>query len=340
MTMKTTNNILVAVVSVLAFSTVICGGESSPSRRIPEGALIPEFQAVDITGKPFACTRSSGKTLILAFLSSQQKNSQKAVEDIFRVLSSIPPDRLTSLQVAFVLQNVDNKEFIASIQKETPSIVHVLDDDQYNIWGKFGVIATPTILISNSQGKVLCVKPGHTYDFAQVVKSRLFQALEIPYDVNPNDTPTVRTVANSTMSARAKRHLQMAKLLSRKSKVSSAIEQAQIAYEIDPNSPEVALDLGELLCRAGQAQKAIKLVSSLSSQSDRDKARINLIMGWAKRQLGQLKEAEKYLLEGIQQDPMLPRLYFELGRIYQKRNDSENAMQAYFQALQLIYREE
>ncbi|MEE8307807.1 MAG: tetratricopeptide repeat protein, partial [Gammaproteobacteria bacterium] len=178
------------------------------------------------------------------------------------------------------------------------------------------------------------------YNFAQVVKSRLFQALEIPYDVSPNDTPTVRIVANSTMSAKAKRHLQMAKLLSRKGRVSSAIKQAQMAYEIDPNSPEVALELGELLCRAGQAQKAIKLVSSLSGQSSRDKARINLIMGWAKRQLDELKEAEKHLLEGIQQDPRLPRLYFELGRIYQKRNDSENAMQVYFQALQLIYREE
>jgi tetratricopeptide (TPR) repeat protein len=295
--MKTTNNIAVAMVGVLAFSTVICGSESTPARRIPEGAIIPEFKAVDITGKPFACTRSSDKALILAFLSPKQKNSKKAVEDIFRVLSGIPSDRLTSLQVAFILQNVDDKEFVASIQKETPSAVHILDDDQYNIWGKFGVIATPTILISNPKGKLLCVKPGHTYDFAHVVKSRLFQALGIPYDVRPDDTPTVRTVANSTLSAKAKRHLQMAKLLSRKSKVSLAVEQAQMAYEIDPNSPEVALDLGELLCRAGQAQKALKLVSSLSSQSDRDKARINLIMGWAKRQLNQPEEAEKHLLE-------------------------------------------
>lgn len=63
-------------------------------------------------------------------------------------------------------------------------------------------------------------------------------------------------------------------------------------------------------------------------------------MGWAKRQLDQLEEAEKHLLEGIHQDPMSPRLYFELGRIYQQRNNSEKAMQAYFQALQLIYREE
>ena len=329
-----------AVVTVLAFSTVICSGISTSPRRIPEGALTPEFYAVDTTGKPFAWTRSSGKVLILAFLSSQQKRSQEAVEDIFRALSSIPPDRLTSLQVAFVMQNVDNREFIASIQKEAPSVVHILGDDRYHIWGKFGVIATPTVLISDPQGTVLCVKPGHAYDFAPVVKSRLFQALDIPYDVSPNDASIVRTVANSTMSAKAKRHLQMAKLLSRKGRVSSAIKQAQMAYEIDPNSAEVAVELGDLLCQTGQAQEAIKLVSSLPGQSNRDKARINLVMGRAKRQLDQLEEAEKFLQEGIKQDPTSPRLRFELGRIYQQRNDSERAMQAYFRALRLIYRED
>jgi Tfp pilus assembly protein PilF len=142
------------------------------------------------------------------------------------------------------------------------------------------------------------------------------------------------------MSAKAKRHLQMAELLSRKGRVSSAIEQAQMAYEIDPNSEKVAVELGNLLCQDGQAQEAVNLVSSLSGQGNQDKAKINLVMGWAKRQLDQLEEAEIFLQEGIRQDPNSPRLRFELGRIYQKRNNSEGAMQAYFRALLLIYRED
>jgi len=329
-----------AAVVVLIFSTVISEGVSTPPRRIPEGALVPEFSAVDTTGKPFVCRRSSGQVLILAFLSSEKKRSLEAVEDIFGALSSIPPERLTSLEIAFIMQNVDNRQFIESIQEKAPTVVHILDDDQYDIWGKLGVIATPTVLICDRGGKVLCVKPGHAYDFAPVVKSRLFQALEIPYDDGADKAATVRTVANSTVSARAKRHLQMAQLLARKDKISSAIEQAQMAYEIDPNSPKVALELGELLCRAGQAQKAIKLVSSVAAQNNRDKARVNLALGWANRQIGKLEKAEEFLQQGIGQDPTLPRLYFELGRIYQQRKDSEKAMQAYFRALQLIYQED
>jgi tetratricopeptide (TPR) repeat protein len=346
MTMETTRNIVVAVTVVLALSTAICEGEATSPRRIPEGVLTPEFSAVDTLGQPFAYTRSSGKVLVLTFLSSQQERSLEAVKDVLGVLSCIPEEKLTSLQVAFVMQNVDNREFTASIQEEAPCAVHILADDQYHIWGTFGIIATPTVLISDRQGTVLCVKPGLAYDVVPVVKSRLFQALELHSDISPEDASTVRTVANSSVSAKAKRHLKTARLLMEKDRVSSAIEQAQLAYEIDPNSEEVAVELAEFLYRAGrtgrvgQAQKVIMLVSEVSGQKPRDKARINLLLGWANRELGKLEVAEELLQKGITQDPTSPRLFFELGRIYQAYNDSERAMQAYFRALQLIYREE
>ena len=346
MTMETTRNSVVAVVIVLALSSGIRGGEQTSPRRIPEGVLTPEFSAVDTTGQPFTYTRSSGKVLILAFLSSQQERSLEAVEDMYGVLSGIPEEKLTSLQVAFVMQDVNNGEFIESIQTGAPCAVQILADDQYHIWGKFGIIATPTVLISDHQGTVLCVKPGLAYDVVPVVKSRLFQALELPCDISFEEASVVRTVSNSTLSAKAKRHLKTARLLMKKGRVSSAIEQAQMAYEIDPNSEEVAVDLAELLYQAGrtgrvgQAQKVIMLVNEVSGPKPRDKARINLLLGWANRELGKLEEAERLLKKGITQDPTSPRLFFELGRIYQTRDDSQQAMQAYFQALKLIYREE
>jgi Tfp pilus assembly protein PilF len=338
--METTRSIVLTAAVWLLLSSAISEGVSTPPRRIREGALVPEFSAIDTTGKPFVCKRSSGKAMVLAFVSPEKKRSQEAVEDICGALSSIPPERLASVQIAFVMQNVDNNQFIESIQKGAPTAVHVLDDDQYDIWGKLGVIATPTVVICDSGGKVLCVRPGHAYDFAPVIKSSLFKALEIPYRANGRDTAAVRTVANSTESARAKRHLQMAKLLSSKNKISSAIDQAQMAYEIDPNSPEVVLELAELLCRAGQTQKAIDLVSAAAVEDNRDKARVNLALGWANRQLGKLDKAREFLQQGISQDPTLPRLHFELGRIYQQRKDSERAMQAYFRALKLLYQED
>ena len=56
--------------------------------------------------------------------------------------------------------------------------------------------------------------------------------------------------------------------------------------------------------------------------------------------MGKLEEAEAFLQEGIHQDSTSPRLYFELGRVYQQRKDCEKAMEAYFRALQLLYQED
>lgn len=335
--MKTIGNIV--LLAALLFSTGLSRAAVSSARRIAEGASTPEFSTVDIAGKPFAYKRSSAKVLMLAFLSSEQKRSKEAVEDIYKTLSAIPADKRPILQIAFVMQNVDNEASIASLQKDAPCPLQVIADDKYKIWGTFGVIATPTVLISNRQGKVLCVKPGHAYDFAPVIKSRLFQALGLPHDVSPEKASSVRTVANSTVSAKAKRHLQMAKLLLRKGRIDSALEQARMAREIDPDSPGVAIELGELLCQAGQSQKAIELVSDQSTRSKLDKARVNLVLGWAHRQLNLLDKAERFLQEGIKQNPKSPRLHYELGRIYQARNESEKAMQAYAQALRLVYPE-
>jgi tetratricopeptide (TPR) repeat protein len=337
--MKTPRNIIVVALTVLIVSTVTWGDVSPAQRRIAVGATTPHFSVVDTTGALFTYAPSSGKVLLLTFLSSPQERSQKAVEDILDVLSGVPADKRADLQVALVMEHAHDREWVRSIQKEIAPGIQILIDKHYTLWGKFGVIATPTVLISDARGKVCCAKAGQAYDVAPVIKSQLYQALKIPCAISAEGASTVHIAANGGISARAKRHLEMAKMLLEKDRISSAIEQAQMAFEIDPSSTGVALELGELLCRAGQSQKAIKLVRHLSSHSEQGKARINLTLGWANRQLGKLDQAEAFLQDGVKQDPTSPRLYFELGRIYQSRNDAEQAMTAYARALQLIYRE-
>ena len=109
--MKVLRKIVMVGVIVLALSTMIYGVVSSSGRRIKQGSTMPEFSTVDITGKLFTYNRSHNSALMLVFLSPQQKRSQKAVEDILNVLAVIPGDKIGLLKVAFVMQNIDNKNF-------------------------------------------------------------------------------------------------------------------------------------------------------------------------------------------------------------------------------------
>ena len=62
-----------------------------------------------------------------------------------------------------------------------------------------------------------------------------------------------------------------------------------------PESIDVKLRIGELYCKAGQNEAAIKSLSGVEVKSNSDQARFDLVNGWAKRQMGQLDEAERSL---------------------------------------------
>ena len=213
----------------------------------------------------------------------------------------------------------------------------VLPDPEYKIWGKFGVIATPTVVISDTDGKVLWVEAGYGYDFAPVVRARLYQALGLEDASQAEQAGQVKTVANNTVSARAKRHLRMAELLKKKGRTKSAIREIEKARLLDPNSVPIALEVGWMCCEVGDAAAAIKAVGKVKGANRLEKSKLALVMGWAHRLSGDLDTAQKHLLEAIDNDPRLDRAYFELGRVYHEKKDFENAAKAYFKALSGIY---
>ena len=131
----------------------------------------------------------------------------------------------------------------------------------------------------------------------------------------------------------------MAKMLEQKGRLESAIVEIQKAIEMDPGSAEATLELGELFCRAGRNKAALDITESLRVTSRLDKSRLLLISGWAKRQMGELDAAEKLLLEATTLDPKSTRALFELGKIYQSRQEIDKAMKSYHKALTVIFNE-
>ena len=66
---------------------------------------------------------------------------------------------------------------------------------------------------------------------------------------------------------------------------------------------------------------------------------LNLVSGWANRQLNNLEEAEKFLLEAVKLNPKSARSFYELGKTYEARGDIEKAATAYRKALAKIFNE-
>ena len=261
--------------------------------------------------------------------------------DIKRIMSKLK-NHAKRLRVLVAVDDPNNHTFDSSdpnsLGPNEPGIViSVVVDKDRKLWGKFGIIATPTVIISDTNDTVLWIKAGHGYDFAPVVQARLNQALGIEQRIDPNEAGRVKTVTNTTTGARIKRHLQMAKILRGKGRIESAISQMKKARELDPNSVELALEIGSLLCSIGQGKSALEILEGVKTSGNIENSKLLTITGWAKRQIGILDEAEKALLEAIKLNPKSGRAFFELGRIYQDKSNKDKAIAAYYQALILIF---
>ena len=341
MNRKTTFYFISAVMICLFLldPTASCAG-----RRIGIGNKLPEFSALDVSGKLFDYKHGNKKVLMVVFLSSKHKQSTRAATEIEKIISNLK-NQQDHLRVVIAVEDPNSQTFFKSDPNESDSnvtypFVHVVKDKEYKLWGKFGIIATPTVIISDTNDKVLWVEAGHGYNFEPVVHARLNQALGIAQKIDPNEAGRVKTVTNATVAARVKRHLQMARMLQEKGRIESAITQMKQARELDPNSVELALEIGNLLCSIGQGKSALEILEGVEARGNIEKSKLLIITGWAKRQMGNLEEAEKLLLEAIKLNPKSGRAFFELGQIYQARGETEKAMLTYYKALTLVFNRE
>jgi tetratricopeptide (TPR) repeat protein len=315
-----------------------CSGGYGGQRRIGIGESIPEFSAGEANAPTFVYKHGGGKVLMVVFLSGRQRRSVEAASDIEQIISRLDPNS-DRLDIVVAVDDPNTGVIFKNKEKEPVSFIHILRDTEYKLWGKFGIIATPTVIISDTKDTVLWVQAGYGPDFVPVIEARLNQALGIAQGIDPNEAGHVKTVQNTTVEARTNRHVQMAKILQKKGRLESAMTELKKAMVMEPNSVDILFDLGELYCTAGRNQEALDLVEGIKVTNRFEKARVLLITGWAKRQMGELDAAEEILLKATALDPNSIRGFFELGQVYQTKGETKKAMQAYHRALLLVFEE-
>ena len=322
--------------SVLSVVLLITAGVlSGQSRKLDLGDKMLEFTATDVSEAQVSYEYGKGLVNIVAFLSSDQKQSIQAAGDLKKIFSKLESHK-KQVHLYVITDSLKTYSHFHSAEDSSPFVFSCLIDKEHEFWGKFGVIATPTIFISDKSDKIVWMKAGYGYDFAPSVEAHIKVVLGITEE-QQEDLTTVQTVTNTTDQAKVKRHLRMAKTLEGKKRFDSAIREVLNALQLDPNSVEATLALGELYCRTGNSKKALELVRKVKVERPQEKAKLNLVLGWANSQMDKLDEAEKHLLEASKLNPNSPRVFFELGKVYQAKGDKDKAIEAYHKALSKIF---
>ena len=317
---------------------VLASGAAGGLRGINIGDKIPQFSATVLSGAEFDYKHGTGKVLVAAFLTTEQKQSERAAKDLQKIAQQLEE---YAEQIRFLIVTHDRKiqDYFQSTNQKAQSDFRILLDAEYKLWGRFGVIVTPTLIVADKAGTLKWAKGGYSYDFAPAAHLQIELALGI---ADPNDSPgriQVRTLENATEQAKVERYLSMAKTLEEKGRLESAIRGVQRAQQFDPNSIDVMLQHGRLYCMTGKADAALGALVKAKPQSRVQQAQVKMTLGWSNRLLDRFDIAQMLLLEATRLNPKSARAFFELGRVYLATGEKNKAIEAYQKALSLVFGE-
>ncbi len=322
---------------VMALVGIIC--LISPSwgqeglRRVHVGDTMPEFSLTDTRGTIFRYEHKQARVLGILIFQAGQTHLQRLVTDLEVLLQKLRVEA-PAFDCVGVMSGSGTSEFLRSREPDAGKALPIAGDPNFAFWGKLGVIATPTAVVVGADHKVRWIKAGFGYDFVASFHSQLNEALGLG---GGGATAHVQTLENTSVLSRRDRHIQLARALAKKARWESALGELEKARELDPNAIDVALELGEILCRTGKNEAALKTVAQVKAESAEDKAHVMLVSAWAKRQMGDVDTAEALLTKALGLSPESPRILYELGRVHQARGDAAKALACYRRALAEVF---
>lgn len=316
---------------------IIALGQSD-LRKARVGDPMEPFTLRDMQGAQFTYRAKPDRPSIILFAVARQELSERVMVELKEIVAQLGTEG-HSLDLVAVISGRNGKEYFQAKRQELNLNFPLLLDEDFQLWGKLGVIASPTVLVVDKRGRISWIRAGHGYDFKKATRFGLLQALELMRRSDVEEPMAVETLLYNTALGRARSHLKMARLLAGKGQMDAALEEAGKAEDLEPLSSEVLIERGLLLCRAGKSEEALELAEKIKSTRSIEKARVKLISGWAHRQLGHDSQARELLLESVGLEPRSVQAYYELGKVYRKMGQLEKAAEAYERALSLHFME-
>jgi tetratricopeptide (TPR) repeat protein len=312
-------------------------------RQLRVGDRMPDFSLAEPNSAVFRYEAGQTRVLGVVVLQVGQTHLERLVTDVDDLVWKLRAQG-AAFDCVGVMCGPGAADALRSRSAEARAAFPILADPAFALWGKLGVIAAPTAVVAGADHRILWVKAGYGYDFVAGMHAQLANALGLgggPDAQRPfgpgESTVRVETLENTSSRARRDRHLQLARMLAKKGRWEAAMQELEKLRQTDPNAIDVALELGEVLCRTGKNEAALTLAGQIKAATPADKARALLISAWAKRQTGDTSGAESLLTRALELAPESPRILYELGKVHQVKGDGDKALSCYRRALAELF---
>ena len=309
---------------------------SSPnSNQIQVGEEAPAYQMTTIDGATIDSRRQRGKTVVLIYLSAEQRNSERAALDAERIVKKLENDKV---ELLFVTADVIYKAYWEKLWKETELSAPLAFDGQRKLYGELGLIVFPTTLVIDEKGLLSHVISTRGTDYSHVLEAYIKHTLGLLSDEDLKKQLTAKSFDRGSPKSLAARHRAAARLLREKGLLEGAEGELRSALELDSTNTHIRLDLADLCIALDRMDESGKILDAIL-EAEPQHRRARSLKGIVLFKIGENDKAKEILEAALELNPDPARTHFYLGRIDEEAGDKDGAIGHYRAALVRLLKE-
>ncbi len=301
-------------------------------RRLGLGDEVPAFSLSTASDGTLDSAELRGRVVVLVYLSSGQRSSDRAAVDAHEVVGALETDEVV---LACVTADVGRRGHFGELWRERGLTAPLAFDPDRALYGALGLVAFPTTLVIDREGRLAHVVTTRRTSYPRVLDAFVRHALGRIEDAALDDALRARSQAVASPEALVARHRAVARLFREKGLLDGARSELEQALAVAPRDVRARLDLADLHLEADEPERALALADTVLEDEARNR-RALLLRGIALAALDRLDEAESALTDSLVLNPSPARARYHLGRVYEAQGRADEALEQYRRALRRV----
>ncbi len=324
---RTMKSVLLGI--YLSLGSALGFAHAQSGDKVVPGDLVPHYQLFTRDGEPIEHDAHEGEVRVLVYVIAKQRGSERAIADANKVLKDLKDQPIDLL---FVSADTDEVDYFAEFWKEKGIDEPLCFDPQRTLYADLGLIAFPSTLVIDPDGKLVHMLSTHSPNYPYVLEGYIRHALGILDDAELEAYLKARQLPTSSPASQAARHRAVARLMREKGLGESAQQELLKALELDPQNIDVRLDLAELYLHLGRIDEASSFIKQVQ-QVDPPHRHAMLLEGIVLFRQEKYTQAQTVLTQTLKLNPDPARTHYYLGLVYEAQGDKDQALAHYRQAL-------
>ena len=321
-----------ALAALIAALALTLPPDAAALMNLRPGEAPPPFALPDLEGRQVLSADLAGAPAVVLFWSTWSPRSAEMLEDFKRhaaayggkglkiVAVNIDGENLQSAQKAAI------REYAAARALPFP----VLFDEGLVTFSSWGIMAHPTEVVLERDGRIAYVLPGYPLSLREELEDAIKKVLGLSAAAKPEPTTSVGYVPQGM----ALQHFNLGRQLVAKGDLDKALSAFRRAAAADPGFLEAAVMLARVSLAAGDREPAEQLARQVSPDAV-NRGDLRYLLGNLLLTKGELDAAERSFQELREQLPQEGWGEWGLGQVALARGDRAAALPLFKAALVL-----